>query len=180
MLAGPVSKARTSAAVQAAGSAVTLAMPPRLSSTRFFVAWRKRQKSSMGTSGAPWPPAARSAGRKSLTTGMRRRSASSAGSPICEVQRIGAPRNFAGDGLVVDRLAMHGGELRLEVELARGRRDAVGVEFAEPPGKLAEFGGRRLFAGRDAQDLRAQFLVVGEGAVAEQLEARSSVGAECG
>ncbi len=51
---------------------------------------------------------------------------------------------LCGRGLVIDRLAMHRGKLRLEVELARGRRDAVGVEFAETPGELAQFGGRGL------------------------------------
>src|SRR3990170_3267783 len=39
----------------------------------------------MGTSGAPWPPAATSRGRKPLTTLTPNRSAITAGSPSCQV-----------------------------------------------------------------------------------------------
>ena len=44
------------------------------------------------TSGAPCPPAATSAGRKSLTTGTRNRCAITAASPICHVTRSALPR----------------------------------------------------------------------------------------
>ena len=80
MFPGPVSKATTWPSVQAAGRYVTFAMPPIFWMHRDFLGWRKRRKSAKGTSGAPWPPAARSRGRKSATVVMPVRSAMTQGS----------------------------------------------------------------------------------------------------
>jgi hypothetical protein len=84
---GPLSNATTSSNSPPAGIAVIFAIPPRFSSTRPRVFDRNMHQSSIGTSGAPCPPAARSAGLKSLTTGQRIRSATTAASPICHVDR---------------------------------------------------------------------------------------------
>ena len=60
-------------------------MPPRLSSTRAASGAAKSSTSAIGTSGAPCPPAATSRARKPLTTRTPNRSASTAGSPSCQV-----------------------------------------------------------------------------------------------
>ncbi len=52
-----------------------------------------------GASGAPWPPAATSAERKSYATGTPVRQASSAASPICQVRRRS---RLVQDGLAVE------------------------------------------------------------------------------
>src|SRR5258707_936480 len=57
MLAGPVSKAKTSCGLAWAGITVTLAMPPRLRETRPNFSWREKREAAERTSGGPFPPA---------------------------------------------------------------------------------------------------------------------------
>jgi hypothetical protein len=71
-----------------------------------------------------------------------------------------------------DGLAVEGDELGLQVEVVDGGLDGVGVEVAEMPGELGEFGGGGGVAGGDGEDLGAEFFVVGEVAVAQEFEAR--------
>ena len=59
----------------------------------------KRTKSAKGTSGAPWPPAATSRGRKSATVVMPVRSAMTDGSPICSVDRTSVRPNRRPSGM---------------------------------------------------------------------------------
>jgi hypothetical protein len=89
---GPVSNARTPAsdAVPRGVTTVTLPMPPRFCSARNPVAVEKSSASAIGTSGAPWPPAATSATRKSEITSTPVRSAMTAGSPNCHVEWPGS------------------------------------------------------------------------------------------
>ena len=84
MLPGPVSQAKMPDA-SPCGSAVTLPMPPRLRRTTFLSGSPYRICSEKGTSGAPWPPAAISALRKSDTTHTECSRAMTAGSPSWSV-----------------------------------------------------------------------------------------------
>ncbi len=59
-----VSKPKTSSGPAPAGITVKFAMPPMLRATDPLRASRRSKKSNIGTSGAPWPPAAMSAGTK--------------------------------------------------------------------------------------------------------------------
>ncbi len=63
--AGPQSNAITSPGAAPGRSTVRFAMPPRFSATRVSRASPSSSASTYGTSGAPWPPAAVSALRKS-------------------------------------------------------------------------------------------------------------------
>jgi len=85
MFAGPVSNATTSSA-RSVGSSVRLAIPPRFRRAR-DVPSAKSRWSAKGTSGAPSPPAAMSALRKSSMIGTPVASATRAASPICSVAR---------------------------------------------------------------------------------------------
>ena len=87
---GPVSKAIAPSSTPPRGTKVRLAMPPRLSSTRCLLLLEKSSRSAIGTSGAPCPPAATSRARKSLTTRTPNRSASTAGSPSCQLTSGGS------------------------------------------------------------------------------------------
>ena len=87
---GPVSKAIAPAVTPRCATHVTLAMPPRLSSSRPRSGSPNSMTSASGTRGAPCPPAATSRARKSLTTRTPTRSASTAGSPSWSVARPGS------------------------------------------------------------------------------------------
>ena len=87
---GPVSKARTPSIWPRGGTTVMLPMPPRFCRPRHSVGDEKSIASAIGTSGAPWPPAATSRTRKSLTTSMPVRSAMTAASPVCQVECPGS------------------------------------------------------------------------------------------
>ena len=131
MLPGPVSNARTCAASAAAGIAVRLPMPPRFSTMRPRLAWRKTSRSRKGTSGAPSPPAAISAGRKSLTTGIPSRAASTEPSPICQVQAILRPRNRSCLALVIERLPVASHQLALDARAPLQPAHAIGINFRQ-------------------------------------------------
>ena len=98
MLPGPVSKAKTSSGAQPAGSTVMFPMPPMFCKSRVRSGVLYNMYSVNGTSGAPWPPAARSATRKSETVTSPVSCAMTAPSPICTVQRAGRPHNSASSG----------------------------------------------------------------------------------
>jgi hypothetical protein len=83
---GPVSKARTPSICPPGGTMVTLPMPPMFCSARQCEGAEKSSASAIGASGAPCPPAARSATRKSPTVSSPVRSAITAISPICSVE----------------------------------------------------------------------------------------------
>ena len=86
MLPGPQSKPITGVVASSRGGiAARLEMPPRFSATIATPGRASSQRSTIGTSGAPQPPAAMSFCRKSLTTGQPSRTASTAASPICSV-----------------------------------------------------------------------------------------------
>ena len=98
MLPGPVSNAKTSSGAQPAGSTVMLPMPPIFCKIRVASVLLYNMYSVNGTSGAPWPPAARSATRKSETVTSPVSCAITAPSPICTVQRAGRPQNMTSSG----------------------------------------------------------------------------------
>jgi len=87
MFPGPVSNAITRLNEPPAGNHVTFVMPPRFTTRRWRFGCRKHRWWISGVSGAPWPPAARSRGRKSATVSTPVRSAMTDGSPICSVER---------------------------------------------------------------------------------------------
>ena len=91
--AGPVSKPSTS---RPGASIVMFAMPPRLSTTRVAIGAANSAACSAGSSGAPWPPAATSARRKSAIVVMRVRSAITDG--IADLQRERKRRRPGGAG----------------------------------------------------------------------------------
>ena len=96
--AGPVSKPVTAPASSPAGSTVTFAIPPRLRMTRPRLEWANRRWCARGVSGAPSPPAAISRGRKSATVVTPVRSAITAGSPTCSVDRTLCAPSGLGNG----------------------------------------------------------------------------------
>ncbi len=67
MLPGPVSKAMTSSGLHPGGRYVRLAIPPMFCTILPSLSSLNRTESAKGTRGAPWPPWAMSAGRKSPT-----------------------------------------------------------------------------------------------------------------
>ncbi len=139
VLPGPVSKPRTA---PSAGRSVTLAMPPRLTTTRCDPSLPNSAAWNAGTSGAPWPPAATSRLRKSATT-------VDAGT-LGEPRRIGELQRVPEVGAVANRLAVqadrarrrgaatpaarstaaHGG--RAAVHQARWRRASRGAISSAP------------------------------------------------
>ena len=87
MFAGPVSNARTLSA-SALGIRVRFAIPPRFSRAT-GACFPNSTKSANGTSGAPSPPAAMFALRKSAIVGTPVRSATREASPSWSVARFG-------------------------------------------------------------------------------------------
>ena len=98
-LPGPLSKARV--ASRSSETRATLAMPPMFCSARTRPGARKSSQSAKGRSGAPSPPRATSATRKSPTVTTPVRAAITAGSPSCSVEAT-PPDAHAG------RLVPHG------------------------------------------------------------------------
>ena len=86
-------------------------MPPRFCRTRARRGWAKRSHPAAGTSGAPWPPATMSAGRKLETTGAWTAAAIKAGSPSCQVHAMLAAGIGLRDALVIDGLAVAADEI---------------------------------------------------------------------
>ena len=83
-LPGPLSNA--SVASRSSDTTATLAMPPMFCSARTRPGARNRSQSAKGRSGAPSPPWATSATRKSPTVTAPVRAAITAGSPSCSVE----------------------------------------------------------------------------------------------
>ena len=98
MLPGPVSKAYTASGAQAAGRTVMLPMPPIFCKSRVRSVLLYNRYSVNGTRGAPCPPAATSATRKSETVTSPVRCAMTAPSPICTVQRALSPQKGTSSG----------------------------------------------------------------------------------
>ena len=95
LLAGPQSQPRTGcprSGPRLGGMRVMLAIPPRFSSALHPSIRPINAASAIGTSGAPWPPRARSAALKSCTTGRWSMAARRGPCSICQLlPRRGTP-----------------------------------------------------------------------------------------
>ena len=113
-LPGPVSKASIASHWPPGGTQVTLPMPPMFCTARLSCWSPNNSASPHDASGAPWPPAAMSRGRKSATVVTPSRSAITDGSASCSVERV-----WPGADLVPDGLAVRGHQVGLARRPAR-------------------------------------------------------------
>ena len=160
-LAGPVSKATSapSAPIQ-----VTLPTPPRFSTASGFGSSAASAAWNTGTSGAPCPPAATSAERKSCATGRPVSSARVAASPTCQVKppppcRAGRcrmvwpwkPIRSASSPIAADRLGVAEGEA------------ADAIREQRVVGRQAVAGAAALARSSSSRRSRRSGVVVGQG-----------------